>query len=75
MKYTVHTLLGQLIKDKQARNIMERHIPGSTSHPQLHMALHMTLIEISQYPQAKLTEETLQALLADLNNGQGLVKE
>ena len=70
MMYTVQTMLGQLIKDERCRSILEKHIPGSTSHPQLHQALHMSLMEISQYPQANVSQATLQSLLVDLNEGQ-----
>ncbi len=69
MKYSVQTILGQLLKDERAKGILEKHIPGSTSHPQLHQALHMTLMEISQFPQAKLSQATLKEILLDLNEG------
>lgn len=67
MKYTVYTRLGDLLKEERNKQIMERHIPGSTTHPQLHMALHMSLQEISHYPEANLSQDKLQQLLADLN--------
>ena len=67
MKYTMQTRIGELIKDARAKQILERHLPGAISHPQLHMALGMTLMEVSTYPEAGLTQTKLQALLADLN--------
>ncbi len=71
MKFTVQTMLGQLLNDERAKSILEKHIPGSTSHPQLHQALHMSLMEISQYPEANLDQAKLQALLQDLNEDAG----
>ncbi len=67
MTYSIHTTLGELLKEERNKQIMEKHLPGSTSHPMLHMALHMSLQEISMYPEANLSQEKLQALLADLN--------
>ena len=67
MKYSLQTRISELINDSRAKQILERHIPGATSHPQLHMALGMTLLEVSTYPEAGLTQEKLKALLADLN--------
>lgn len=67
MKFTVQTTLGQLLNDERAKTILEKHIPGSTSHPRLPQALHMSLIEISGYPEANLDQAKLQALLQDLN--------
>ncbi len=69
MRYTVQTALYQLLDDPRARDILEKHLPGSTSHPQLHQALHMSLWEISQYPEANVDQAKLQALLQDLNTG------
>ena len=71
MKFTVQTMLGQLLNDERAKSILEKHMPGSTSHPQLHQALHMSLMEISQYPEANLDQAKLQALLQDLNEEAG----
>ena len=42
MKYTMQTRIGELINNARAKQILERHLPGATSHPQLHMALGMT---------------------------------
>lgn len=67
MKYSVQTRLSELLQNERCKQILEKHLPGATSHPQLHMALHMSLMEISQYPEANLSQEKLQALLADLN--------
>ena len=44
-------------------------MPGASSHPDLPMAMHMTLQQISYYPeavQAGLTQDKLQAIDAEL---------
>ncbi len=67
MAYTVHTTLAELLKEERNKQIMEKHMPGSTTHPMLHMAMQMSLQEISMYPEANLSQQKLQELLADLN--------
>jgi hypothetical protein len=56
----------EIIADERARAILDRHLPGASTHPQLHMAMEMTLKEISWYPESGLTRGKLQALVADL---------
>ncbi len=67
MAYSVKTTLGEILKEERNRQILEKHMPGSTSHPRLPMALHMSLQEIAMYPEANLSQEKLEAVLADLN--------
>ncbi len=71
MPYNIHSTLRELLTDEQAKAILERHLPGSSSHPDLPMALQMTLQQISYYPeaiQAGLTQETLQTIDTELRN-------
>lgn len=67
MKYTVRTTLGEILKVESNKVILEKHMPGSTNHPMLYMAVSMSLQEISTYPEAQLSQEKLMALLKDLN--------
>ncbi len=67
MTYSVNTTLSEVLKEDRNKQILEKHIPGSTTHPMLHMALHMSLQEISTYPEANLSQDKLQALVRDLN--------
>jgi hypothetical protein len=66
VKYNEQTRLRDLLADPRALAVIERHIPGASTHPQLDMALDMTLREISWYPESGLTPARLQAILADL---------
>jgi para-nitrobenzyl esterase len=58
--------LRELLADPQARAVLERHVPGATTHPQLDMALDMSLREISWYPESGLTPDEFKALIEDL---------
>ena len=71
MSYSIHSTLQELLSNEQAKAVLERHLPGATSHPDLPMALHMTLQQISYYPeavQAGVTQEKLLAIDADLKS-------
>ena len=69
MSYTIHSTLRDILSDERAKAVLEKHMPGVSSHPDLPMAMHMTLQQISYYPEAAeagLSQETLQAIDADL---------
>ena len=66
MPFTVYSTVRQVLANPAAREIIERHIPGATTHPQLNLAMEMSLGEIAMYPESGLNSEKLQALLADL---------
>lgn len=66
MNYSEQTKLRVLLDDPRAVAILERHLPGATSHPQLNQALDMSLREIAWYPESGLTAAKLTALLTDL---------
>lgn len=66
MAFNIYSTVGQLISNEQTKVIIEKHLPGASSHPQLSMAWHMSLAEVASYPEANISSEKLQALLADL---------
>lgn len=69
MSYSIHSTLRDILNDDGAKAVLERHMPGASSHPDLPMAMNMTLQQISYYPEAAaagLTQEALQAIDADL---------
>ncbi len=69
MSFTIHSTLRDILSDERAKAILEKHMPGASSHPDLPMAMHMTLQQISYYPEAAeagLSQEKLQVIDADL---------
>jgi len=66
MRFNDQTRLRDLLANRQALAVIERHIPGAMAHPQLDMALDMSLREISWYPESGLTPAKLKAILEDL---------
>lgn len=66
MAYTINSTVGQILADPRAVAILDRHLPGASTHPQRHDAWHMSLGEVAGYPESGLNREKLQALLAEL---------
>jgi len=66
MTFGAHSTIRQLLANEAAKAIIEKHLPGATNHPQLDMALDMTLREVATYPEANISAEKLKAIVADL---------
>jgi hypothetical protein len=66
MPFSVDTKLGVLLANEKARAVLEKHLPGISTHPQVHLAQGMTLRMIANYPQAGISPEKLQAIDEDL---------
>lgn len=66
MAFNIYSSVGKILSNAQAKAIVEKHFPGSSTHPMLDLAWGMTLGELASYPEVGLTAEKLQALLADL---------
>ena len=59
------TDIGTLIDDPVARAILDKHIPGMTSNPQIEMARSFTLRQIQQFAADQVTDEVLSKIDAD----------
>ncbi len=64
---SVNSTLGAILDNERAKAILEKHIPGATSHPQLQQAMSMTLKQVASYAQGQMTDETLHAIDEDLS--------
>ena len=47
MPYSIQSTLQELLSNEQAKAVIEKHMPGASTHPDLPMAMHMTLQQIS----------------------------
>lgn len=66
MAFDINSRVRDIIEDERAKAILDKHVPGASTHPQLGEALHMTLREVSWYPESGLTPEKLKDLVEDL---------
>ncbi len=70
MAFTLDTTLGELLKEPQAKAIIDQYLPGLSSNPMLAMVQGMSLNAILEMPQAAqfgLTKEKVEAILAEIN--------
>jgi hypothetical protein len=70
MAYTMDTKVGEILKDTQAVEVLEKHAPGISKNPMIGMAKGMTLKQIVGMPQAKqagLTEDMVVKVLGEIN--------
>jgi len=70
MTYTLDTKVGEILKDTQAVEVLEKHAPGVSKNPMIGMAKGMTLKAVVAMPQAKqagLTEDKVKKVLAEIN--------
>jgi hypothetical protein len=67
MTITEDTKLGELLDNPAAMAVLKKHVPAvETAGPMLAMARGMSLKMVAGFPQAGITPETLQAIVADL---------
>lgn len=70
MPYTLDSKVGEILKDTQAVEILEKYAPGIANNPMIGMAKGMTLKAILAMPQARqagLTEDKVEKVLAEIN--------
>lgn len=67
MALSIDSKIGELLADEQAKAILEKYLSGLSNHPQLAMAMGMSLRAVAPMSQGMVTEEILQAIEADLS--------
>jgi hypothetical protein len=70
MAYTLETTVGEILKDTNAMDVLDKHVPGASKNPMLGLASGMTLKSLLAMPQAKqlgVTEELVKQFLAEVN--------
>ena len=66
MAFSEKSRVKDVLADERAKAILEKHLPGAATHPQLPEAMYMTLKEVSWYPESGLTPAIFKALVEDL---------
>ncbi|MFC1925025.1 hypothetical protein ACFLXA_06650, partial [Chloroflexota bacterium] len=67
MALTVDSKIGELLADAKAKAILDKHIPGFSTNPQIGMASGMTLKIIAPMSQGMVTPEVLKAVEEELS--------
>jgi len=70
MHFTLDSTLGDLLNDPRAKAVLDKYVPGVSTHPMLAMAKGMSLNMLLSLPQAAqlgLTKEKVESILAEVN--------
>jgi hypothetical protein len=71
MAFGANSTIRELMENERTRAVIERHLPGASTHPQLPQAWYMTLREVSYYPEAGMTRAQFEAIVEDLTKIEG----
>jgi hypothetical protein len=66
MGLTIESKLSELLADARSKEVVEKHLPGISTHPMLGMIQSMTLDAIMPLSQGQITPQALQAISEDL---------
>jgi hypothetical protein len=70
MTFTLDSTIGDILADPNATKVLDQYVPGASQHPMLAMAKGMSLrmvLSMPQAAQAGLTEDKVNAVLAEIN--------
>lgn len=62
---TAGTPIGTLLDDAAAKAVLDKHVPGLTTNPQIEMARGMSLKDIQSYAAEQLSDAVLKAIDVD----------
>jgi hypothetical protein len=71
MAYSMDTILGDVLANPAAIDLMDSIIPGTSKNPMIKMAKGFTLGKIAKTPAAKIPEAKIQEFI-DAANAKGL---
>jgi hypothetical protein len=66
MSFSIESKLGDLLENDAAKAVLEKHMPGISTHPQIGMGKGFALSMVAKFSGGLITEEMLQKVNADL---------
>ncbi|WP_081771689.1 enoyl-CoA hydratase-related protein [Paraburkholderia nodosa] len=66
MSYSIESTVGDLLESAAAKAIVEKHLPGISSHPQIGMARGMALTTAAKFTDGLISQDALEKIDADL---------
>ena len=67
MALSIDSTLGEILADEKGKAVLEKHLPGVTSMPEIDMAKGYSLRAIAPMSQGLITDEMLKAIAEDLS--------
>jgi len=66
MALSINSTLSDILAHEKGKAVLEKHIPGVSTHPQLAIAKGMSLKMIASMSQGQISQAILDAIDADL---------
>ena len=66
MALSEESTLGDILDNEAAKAILDKHVPGLSSNPQIAMGRPMTLKAVAGFAEAGINEEALKAIVEEL---------
>ena len=66
MAYSARSLVQEILADPRACAVIEKHAPGTTTHPMIYQAMFMSLGEAVSYPEAGISQQKFAEIVAEL---------
>lgn len=67
MAFSTQSKLGDLLDNEQTAAILEKHMPGIATHPQIGMGKGFPLAVVANFSGGLITQEMLEAVDAELS--------
>lgn len=67
MSYSIQTRVGDLLRNEKTKSILEKHVPGISSNPQIGMGAGFSLAVLASFSRGMITQDMLDAIDADLH--------
>jgi hypothetical protein len=66
MSYSIESKLGDLLDNEQTKAILEKHMPGISTHPQIGMGRGFPLSVVANFSGGMITKEMLDKVNEEL---------
>jgi len=66
MSFSIDSKLGDLLDNEATKAILEKHMPGISTHPQIGMGKGFALAMVAKFSGGLITEEMLEKVGAEL---------
>ena len=67
MSFSIESKLGDLLDNEQTKAVLEKHMPGISTHPQIGMGKGFALSMVAKFSGGLISDEMLQKVNADLS--------
>lgn len=67
MAFTGDSTINDILASEKATAVVEKYIPGFSTHPQLAMVKSMSLKAVALFPEADISSDKLAAIIEDLS--------